>query len=230
MSMGERLREARNKIGYSQEEVARRIDLDRTTIGKYENDACVPSSTTLARLVEIYCYYVEKTAITFEYEVPAVEEFQQRMVHVMEKYPYLVAKVDDQIVGYAYAGTFNVRAAYDWCVETSIYVDHTLRKCGVGKRLYQALEIALKAQNITNLNACISSPIQNDEYLDTNSIDYHHHLGYQMVGEFHQCGYKFKRWYNMVWMEKFIGEHHENQLPMIQFNEIKDQVNLNEVD
>ena len=53
MSMGERLREARNKIGYSQEEVARRIDLDRTTIGKYENDACVPSSTTLARLVEI---------------------------------------------------------------------------------------------------------------------------------------------------------------------------------
>lgn len=151
-----------------------------------------------ARLVEIYCYYVEKTAITFEYEVPAVEEFQQRMVHVMEKYPYLVAKVDDQIVGYAYASTFNVRAAYDWCVETSIYVDHTLRKCGVGKRLYQALEKALKAQNITNLNACISSPIQNDEY-------------------------------NMVWMEKFIGEHHENQLPMIQFNEIKDQVNLNEV-
>lgn len=55
MSMGERLREARNKIGCSQEEVARRIDLDRTTIGKYENDACVPSSTTLARLVEIYC-------------------------------------------------------------------------------------------------------------------------------------------------------------------------------
>ena len=51
-----------------------------------------------------------------------------------------------------------------------------------------------------------------------------------MVGEFHQCGYKFKRWYNIVWMEKFIGEHHENQLPMIQFNGIKDQVNLNEVD
>lgn len=147
----------------------------------------------------------------------------------MEKYPYLVAKVDDQIVGYAYASTFNVRMAYDWCAETSIYVDHMLRKCGVGKRLYQALEKALKAQNITNLNACIASPIENDEYLDTNSIDYHHYLGYQMVGEFHQCGYKFKRWYNMVWMEKFIGEHQENQLPVIRFKEIKDQVNLNEV-
>lgn len=82
------------------------------------------------RLVEIYRYYVEKTAITFEYKVPSIEEFQQRMIHVMEKYPYLVAKVDDQIVGYAYASTFNVRVAYDWCVETSIYLDHTLRKCG----------------------------------------------------------------------------------------------------
>ena len=54
-------------------------------------------------LVEIYRYYVEKTAITFEYEVPSVEEFKQRMIHVMEKYPYLIAKENDQIVGYAYA-------------------------------------------------------------------------------------------------------------------------------
>ena len=176
------------------------------------------------RLVEIYRYYVEKTAITFEYEVPSVEEFQQRMVHVMEKYPYLVAKIDNQIIGYAYASSFNVRAAYDWCVETSIYVDHTLRKCGVGKRLYQALEKVLKAQNITNLNACISSPIKNDEYLDTNSIDYHHHLGYQMVGEFHQCGYKFKRWYNMVWMEKMIGEHKSLQPEVKLFPEIQDKI------
>lgn len=181
-----------------------------------------------AKLVEIYRYYVEKTAITFEYEVPSVEEFQQRMIHVMEKYPYFIAKKDNQIVGYAYASSFNVRAAYDWCVETSIYVDHHLKRCGVGKKLYMALERSLKAQHITNLNACISSPIENDEYLDTNSIDYHHHLGYQMVGKFHQCGYKFKRWYDMVWMEKFIGEHLDNQLPIIEFNKIKDQIDLNE--
>ena len=176
------------------------------------------------RLVEIYRYYVEKTAITFEYKVPSIEEFQQRMIHVMEKYPYLVAKMDDQIVGYAYASTFNVRMAYDWCAKTSIYVDHMLRKCGVGKRLYQALEKVLKAQNITNLNACISSPIENDEYLDTNSIDYHHYLGYQMVGEFHQCGYKFKHWYNMVWMEKMIGEHKTVQPEVKAFPEIQNKI------
>lgn len=146
----------------------------------------------------------------------------------MEKYPYLIAKENDQIVGYAYASCFKNRAAYDWCVETSIYVNYDLKRCGIGKKLYLALEKALKAQHITNLNACISSPIENDEYLDTNSIDYHHHLGYQMVGKFHQCGYKFNRWYDMIWMEKFIGEHLENQLPIIEFNKIKDQIDLNE--
>ena len=156
-------------------------------------------------LVEIYRYYVEKTAITFEYEVPSVEEFKQRMVHVMEKYPYLIAKENDQIVGYAYASCFKNRAAYDWCVETSIYVNYDLKRCGIGKKLYLALEKALKAQHITNLNACISSPIENDEYLD-----------------------KFNRWYDMIWMEKFIGEHLENQLPIIEFNKIKDQIDLNE--
>lgn len=115
-------------------------------------------------LVEIYRYYVEKTAITFEYEVPSVEEFKQRMVHVMEKYPYLIAKENDQIVGYAYASCFKNRTAYDWCVETSIYVNYDLKRCGIGKKLYLALEKALKAQHITNLNACISSPIENAEY------------------------------------------------------------------
>ncbi|MFQ9072445.1 MAG: N-acetyltransferase family protein [Faecalibacillus faecis] len=70
--------------------------VDNKTNGgmSYENRDRYAKLEDAARLVEIYCYYVEKTAITFEYEVPAVEEFQQRMVHVMEKYPYLVAKVD----------------------------------------------------------------------------------------------------------------------------------------
>ena len=179
-------------------------------------------------LLAIYAPYVEKTAITFEYEVPSIEEFRCRIQETLKKYPYLVAEKNGKIVGYAYASCFKNRAAYDWCVETSIYVNYDLKRCGIGKKLYLALEKALKAQHITNLNACISSPIENDEYLDTNSIGYHHHLGYQMIGKFHQCGYKFNRWYDMVWMEKFIGEHLENQLPIIEFNKIKDQIDLNE--
>ena len=173
------------------------------------------------RLVEIYRYYVEKTAITFEYKVPSIEEFQQRMIHVMEKYPYLVAKVDDQIVGYAYAGAFHARPAYDWAVETSIYVSELQKGEGIGKALYKALEEQLSRQHILNLNACIAYPETEDEHLNKDSVRFHTHLGYRMVGEFYQCGYKFDRWYNMVWMEKHIGCHLENQPPVKPFEEVR---------
>ena len=171
-------------------------------------------------LVEIYRYYVEKTAITFEYEVPSVEEFKQRMVHVMEKYPYLIAKENDQIVGYAYAGAFHARPAYDWAVETSIYVSELQKGEGIGKALYKALEEQLSRQHILNLNACIAYPETEDEHLNKDSVRFHTHLGYRMVGEFYQCGYKFDRWYNMVWMEKHIGAHPSNPAKVIWFSEL----------
>ncbi len=57
------------------------------------------------------------------------------------------------------------------------------------------------------MEACIGYPEVEDEYLDKNSVNFHAHMGYRMVGEFKKCGYKFDRWYNMVWMEYIIGEH-----------------------
>lgn len=60
---------------------------------------------------------------------------------------------------------------------------------------------------ITNLEACIAVPEMEDEYLTRNSVEYHTHIGYRMVGEFEKCGCKFGRWYNLVWVEKVIGEH-----------------------
>ena len=177
-------------------------------------------------LLAIYAPYVEHTAITFEYDVPSVDEFRQRIINTLQLYPYLVAeKTTDtsypEILGYAYAGPLHARAAYAWSVETSIYVKETERRSGVGKILYAALEKALKAQNVTNVNACIASPQVDDEYLNHNSIQFHEHLGYSMVGEFHKCAYKFGRWYNMVWMEKMIGEHQVKQPDFIPFSQIQ---------
>jgi len=63
------------------------------------------------RILEIYAYYVENTAITFEYEVPTLTMFQERMRNTMKRYPYLVIEKDEIILGYAYAGTFVGRAA-----------------------------------------------------------------------------------------------------------------------
>ena len=156
-------------------------------------------------LLNIYAYYVENTAITFEYKVPTVEEFQQRIANTLKKYPYLVAEKEGTILGYAYAGVFKDRAAYDWSAEVTIYLSHNATKCGIGRKLYEALETEMKKRGFLNLYACIGYPVEEDEYLTKNSAQFHAHLGYQTVGEFHKCGYKFGRWYNMIWMEKLIG-------------------------
>ena len=167
------------------------------------------------RILEIYSYYVKNTAITFEYDVPSLEEFKGRMEKVMEKYPYLVIEKDGNIQGYAYAGAFVGRAAYDWSCEMTVYLDYTAKKCGLGRLIYEALENELKKMGILNLYACIGYPEKDDEYLTTNSADFHEHLGFTKVGEFHKCGFKFGRWYNMIWMEKIIGTHNEN--PQLMF-------------
>lgn len=173
-----------------------------------------------AALLAIYAPYVEKTSITFEYDVPTLQEFEGRIRKILEKYPYLVAECDGEIVGYAYAGPFKARAAYDWGVETTVYVRSDQKKNGIGRKLYDALEKLLSMQNILNMNACIAYPETEDEYLTKDSVRFHEHLGYRFVGEFQKCGCKFGRWYNMVWMEKHIGVHVENPPAVIPFPEI----------
>ena len=158
-------------------------------------------------LLNIYAYYVKNTAITFEYDVPTLEEFQKRITNTLKKYPYLVIEKEGMILGYAYAGVFKDRAAYDWSAETTNYLIYDAVKCGLGRMLYEALETEMKKRGFLNLYACIGYPIEEDEYLTKNSAQFHAHLGYRFVGEFYQCGYKFGRWYNMIWMEKLIGEH-----------------------
>lgn len=161
-------------------------------------------------LLDIYAYYVKNTAISFEYEVPSLEEFENRIRTISSKFPYIKAVVDDTIVGYAYAGDFKTRKAYEWAVETTIYVRKDCKRNGIGRALYLQLEKSLKQMGIQNMNACIGSPIVPDEVLNRDSINFHEKMGFKMVGEFEKCGYKFDRWVNMVWMQKLIGNHETN--------------------
>ena len=148
------------------------------------------SEADAEQLLEIYRPYVENTAITFEYEVPSVEEFAGRIKNTLKRYPYLVAETSGGVAGYAYVSAFKERAAYDWSVETSIYVSTDKKQLGIGRQLYE------------------------------DSVYFHEKLGYQMVGRFHDSGYKFNRWYDMVWMEKMIGEHLEDQPGIIPFPDL----------
>ncbi len=158
-------------------------------------------------ILDIYAPYVTDTAITFEYDVPSVEEFANRIELTLTKYPYIVVIEDNRIVGYAYASAFKGRAAYDWAAETTVYLRRDCRGRGLGRTIYLALEEILKKQNILNLNACIAYASDEDKHLNNSSTIFHEHLGYRKVGHFTKCGYKFGTWYDMIWMEKMIGEH-----------------------
>ena len=149
-------------------------------------------------ILAVYAPYIQKTAITFEYEIPGVEEFRSRITGTLKHHPYLMAERDGEVLGYAYAGPF------------------------IG-RLYQVLEDVCRAQNILNLNASIAVSEAEDPYVTRNSADFHVHMGYRQTAEFHRCGYKFGRWYNLIWMEKFLGEHTDAPAPVIPFPDLSEE-------
>ena len=141
--------------------------------------------------------YVEKTAITFEYEVPSVQEFEKRISNTIERYPYLVAEEDGQVLGYAYASTYYARTAYDWTTELSIYLNEDARGRGLGSQLYGALEEELEKRGFLRFLACIAVP-------NEASIAMHEKRGYILVAHFPKVGYKFEQWHDIVWMQKTI--------------------------
>ena len=157
-------------------------------------------------LAQIYKPYVENTAVSFEYTPPDKAEFERRIKEKISTYPYIVAEYDGEIVGYCYASKFLPRPAYIHSVETTVYIKKDFHRGGVGKTLYLALEKLLALQNVISLNACIACADKDDETLNNNSLHFHSVMGYRYVGRFNASGYKFGRFYDMVWFEKLIAE------------------------
>ena len=166
-------------------------------------------------LLEIFRPYVLETAVAFNYEPPTLEEFRNTMEDRLRRYPDLVAETEEGLMGYAYASPFKARAAYDWAVETSIYVKQGHPGQGYGRLLHDRLEELLKSQNILSMYACIAYSDHEDTHLTNNSMHFHAHMGYELTAKFPKCGYKFDKWYDMIWMHKEIGSHDGPPSPVI---------------
>jgi len=178
-----------------------------------------------AEILAIYTPYIENTAITFEYEAPSLESFEARIRGITAGFPYIAAVKDSRIIGYAYAKAYHERAAYARTVELSIYLQPDCKGCGTGRRLYNALAQALKLQGILNMVVSITDSADKDDQHNTNdSISFHTRMGFSLIGTMNRCGYKFGKWYNVVYMEKFLGEHNSNPLPVKSFHEISHQL------
>ena len=165
-------------------------------------------------LLDIYSYYIENTAITFEYDVPTLEEFKSRISSISSKFPYIKAVEGNKILGYAYAASFRTRKAYDWCAETTIYLDKECRGKGLGKILYETLEKSLKNMGICTIVACVTYTETDDEHLTPASPRFHLKNGFNLIGVFHNSGYKFNKWYDMAYFEKKIGDYSSSQPPV----------------
>lgn len=163
-------------------------------------------------LVAIYTPYILKTAITYEYEIPSATEFAERIRTYSAKYPYLIAELDGTPVGYAYACPLGSRPAFDWSVETAIYIREDCKGGGLGKALYEKLEAILQVMGIRTMTAAVATVDHDDPYLTDTSIRFHLRMGYTPVGTFHNAGCKFGRWYDLTWLEKSIGGY-ETQPP-----------------
>lgn len=174
-------------------------------------------------LAEIYKHYVENTAVSFEYIPPDEAEFKRRIDEKIKSYPYIVAECNGEIVGYAYASQFLPRPAYIHSVETTVYVRKDFHGNSVGKSLYLALEKLLAIQNVISLNACIACADVPDETLNNNSMLFHSRMGYRYVGRFNASGYKFSRFYDMIWMEKLISEPMCPCADFIAFEQVLDE-------
>lgn len=150
-------------------------------------------------ILRIYAPYIEKTAITFEYEVPSLSEFSERISEIQKKYPWIVYEENGKILGYAYGGPEYTRAAYQWTVEVSVYVDENEKGKGIGTALYEKVLDILKKQNF-----CLCYALINED--NEASLRMHEKYGFRPIGTRKNCGYKFEKWHSVVFLEKQLNE------------------------
>lgn len=148
-----------------------------------------------AACVEIYRPYVLDTPITFETEVPTVEDMADRIEAAQVGHEWLVLEDDGTVVGYAYASRFHPRSAYRWAVETSIYLSPDRKASGGGRMLYTELLKRLAGRGFRRVFACIAQP-------NEASNEMHAAFGFEPVGHFRRVGWKLGAWHDVQWWQR----------------------------
>ena len=153
-----------------------------------------------AAIAQIYAPFVESSATSFETEAPSADEIQRRLRETTAAYPWLVCVRGETVAGYAYATTHRVRTAYQWSVETSVYVHESFRGAGVGRGLYMSLFAILAAQGFVNAYAGITLP-------NERSVALHEAVGFRPVGIYRKIGYKTGAWHDVGWWHLALNAH-----------------------
>lgn len=167
-----------------------------------------------APILDIYSPYILNTSVTFETEVPGISAFSERIAGYLERWPWLVYEVDGVVAGYAYGTRHRERIAYQWCVETSVYVDSRFQKRGIAIALYDALIEILNYQGLRNLYAGINLP--NDK-----SVAFHEKCGFTWFANYKNVGYKLGQWKTVGWWILQLNEYSDDPKPPLKFSELE---------
>jgi phosphinothricin acetyltransferase len=152
-----------------------------------------------AAIAGIYRPIVERTPISFEAAAPTEGEMQQRVADTLALYPWLVIEDASEILAYAYGSRHRPRAAYQWSVETSVYVDERHRGRGLASRLYTTLFELLSSQGFANAYAGIALP-------NPASVAIHERMGFRRIGVFPRAGFKCGEWWDVGWWHRPLSE------------------------
>ena len=154
----------------------------------------------LAVITAIYDHAVRHGTASFELEPPDAGEMTRRYETLRRGgYPYLVAEIDGELLGYAYAGPYRARPAYHWSVEDSIYIAPQSHRRGIGRALIERLIAEAEAAGFRQMIAVIG------DSANAGSIELHRRAGFRMVGIFDNVGFKFGRWLDSVLMQRPLG-------------------------
>ncbi len=154
----------------------------------------------IAAITRIYADAVEHGTASFELEPPDEAEMARRQQALLNKsYPYLVAESGGVVAGYAYAGPYRARPAYDWTVEDSIYVAPEAHGQGIGRQLLTHLVKEAEARGFRQMIAVIGDSAQ------AASIAVHERAGFVLIGTLRSTGFKHGRWLDTVLMQRPLG-------------------------
>jgi phosphinothricin acetyltransferase len=147
----------------------------------------------------IYAPYVSDTVISLEEVPPTPEQMGHRITRITDRYPWLVAEIDGEVAGYAYAGEHRERAAYRWASDVTVYVPPTAHRRGIGRALYTALFDLLVFQGV--YVACAGVTLPNEA-----SVGLHESMGFIAVGVYRRVAWKFGSWHDVGWWQLQLVE------------------------
>lgn len=174
----------------------------------------IASPQDSAALLEIYSPFIRNTSITFETEVPSTDDFGNRIQIYLLNYPWLVYESEGKIAGYAYASRHRERTAYQWSVETSVYISDQFTQKGVASALYKKIFAILSLQGFRNAYAVINLP--NDR-----SVAFHEKMGFSYFATYEKVGYKLGRWKNVGWWQLNLNDYTDEPAAPIPFSSLE---------